>query len=244
MNIAVSPSTRIGSIKRSWTPSSHPTFRFFDGLYLPTFIRYYKEWMKQNSPNNKNFRASSRRKRSRYKYSFQMDFIGKCIIQPKFIWSTISWRISHFSRSFPNKDCDHCISKERLRMLQEHFFPHISNEIKFMKRQALRLKRFSTSSSDASKDERDEIHRTQTFTSKSKKKRSDEREVLGVDNTEPFERNLREQEGRRYLLWRKVTGWLPHSVSCPYKFAKSCNYKYVQLPIQSFRNMYFYSQIN
>ena len=75
-----------------------------------------------------------------------------------------------------------------------------------MKRQAMRLKRFSTSGSGALKDEQDHMQRTQTFTSKSKKKRSDEREVLGVDNTEPFERNLREQEGRRYLLWRKVTG--------------------------------------
>ena len=163
---------------------------------------------------------------------------------PISIWSTISWRISHFSRSFPMKDCDHCITKERLRMLQEHFFPHLSNEIKFMKRQTMRLKRFSTSSSDALNDVQDQIQRTQTFTSNSKKKRSDEREVLGVDNTEPFERNLREQEGRRYLLWRKVTGWLPHSVSCPHEFGKSCNYKYVPLPIQSFRNMYFYSHIN
>ena len=75
-----------------------------------------------------------------------------------------------------------------------------------MKRQAMHLKRFSTSSSDASKDEQDQIQRTQPFTSKSKKKRSDEREVLGVDNTEAFERNIPEQVGRRYLLWRKVTG--------------------------------------
>ena len=39
-------------------------------------------------------------------------------------------------------------------------------------------------------------------------KRSDESHAFGVDltETEPFERNVREQEGRRYLLWRKVTG--------------------------------------
>ena len=40
-------------------------------------------------------------------------------------------------------------------------------------------------------------------------KRTDEiHHGFGVDlhETEPFERNLREQEGRRYLLWRKVTG--------------------------------------
>ena len=43
---------------------------------------------------------------------------------------------------------------------------------------------------------------------KSEKKRSDESEGFGVDinDIEPFERSVREQEGRRYLLWRKVTG--------------------------------------
>ena len=29
---------------------------------------------------------------------------------------------------------------------------------------------------------------------------------LDFDESEPFERSVREQEGRRYLLWRKVTG--------------------------------------
>ena len=30
--------------------------------------------------------------------------------------------------------------------------------------------------------------------------------VVDPKEEEPFERNLREEEGRRYLLWRKVTG--------------------------------------
>ena len=52
--------------------------------------------------------------------------------------------------------------------------------------------------------------RNVTVNSKSRDyKRTDEiHQEFGVDlhETEPFERDLREQEGRRYLLWRKVTG--------------------------------------
>lgn len=49
---------------------------------------------------------------------------------------------------------------------------------------------------------------TSITTLNKKKKRSDESEGFGVDlnDREPFERSVREQEGRRYLLWRKVTG--------------------------------------
>ena len=47
---------------------------------------------------------------------------------------------------------------------------------------------------------------TSITTLNKKKKRSDESEGFGVDlnDREPFERSVREQEGRRYLLWRKV----------------------------------------
>ena len=49
---------------------------------------------------------------------------------------------------------------------------------------------------------------TADYKSRDYKRTAETHEGFGVDlhDTEPFERNLREQEGRRYLLWRKVTG--------------------------------------
>ena len=49
---------------------------------------------------------------------------------------------------------------------------------------------------------------TTDYKSRDYKRTAETHEGFGVDlhDTEPFERNLREQEGRRYLLWRKVTG--------------------------------------
>ena len=71
--------------------------------------------------------------------------------------------------------------------------------------QATHQKRSSTFIPDKFQDPIPEKYKSNI---KTEKKRSDESEGFGVDlnDVEPFERSVREQEGRRYLLWRKVTG--------------------------------------
>ena len=82
--------------------------------------------------------------------------------------------------------------------------------MKYVKPQPTYLKKDVSSSVDTFKKVKDQMKHNQTAISKlnKKKKRSDESEGFGVDlnDVEPFERSVREQEGRRYLLWRKVTG--------------------------------------
>ena len=74
--------------------------------------------------------------------------------------------------------------------------------------QATYQKRSSSSKPDISYKVQDPIPGKHESNLKNEKKRSDESEGFGVDlnDVEPFERSVREQEGRRYLLWRKVTG--------------------------------------
>ena len=74
--------------------------------------------------------------------------------------------------------------------------------------QATHRKRSSSASPDIFYNVQDPIPEKYKSNFKSEKKRSDESEGFGVDlnDVEPFERSVREQEGRRYLLWRKVTG--------------------------------------
>ena len=94
-----------------------------------------------------------------------------------------------------------------MRKLQIHFFPHIKAGMNIMPR-AAHQKRSSTSNPDILYKFQDPIPEKFKSNIKTEKKRSDESEGFGVDlnDVEPFERSVREQEGRRYLLWRKVTG--------------------------------------
>ena len=74
--------------------------------------------------------------------------------------------------------------------------------------QATHQKRSPTSNPDIFHKLQDPIPGKFNSNFKTEKKRADENEGFGVDlnDVEPFERSVREQEGRRYLLWRKVTG--------------------------------------
>ena len=74
--------------------------------------------------------------------------------------------------------------------------------------QATHQKRSPTSNPDIFHKFQDPIPGKLKSNFKTEKKRADENEGFGVDlnDVEPFERSVREQEGRRYLLWRKVTG--------------------------------------
>ena len=110
--------------------------------------------------------------------------------------------------------------QSEIRRLQYYFFPHMKTEMKYaipisttptkytMPKSVPQKRANSTPKQVTLNKVENQIPGKYMPNAKSEKKRSDESEGFGVDinDIEPFERSVREQEGRRYLLWRKVTG--------------------------------------